>query len=165
MTVAVGRLQFLRGDFRGRRLPVRPPWALSEAAFVDACTRCGDCARACPEGIVVDGSGGYPEIRFARGECTFCGDCATACPTAALSDPDGRAPWDLRAAIDDSCLSRKGITCQVCGDHCPEGAIRFRPALGGVATPAIDADACTGCGACVAPCPVDAVTVRKETVA
>jgi ferredoxin-type protein NapF len=32
--------------------------------------------------------------------------------------------------------------------------------VGGVATPAVDATSCTGCGACVAPCPVAAIEVH-----
>ena len=36
-------------------------------------------------------------------------------------------------------------------------AIRFPLVAGGVPRPEIDTGACTGCGACVAPCPVNAI--------
>jgi ferredoxin-type protein NapF len=150
-----------RGILRGRPRPPPlhpPPWA-DPAALVERCTRCGACAEACPEGIVVPGEGGFPEVRFALGECTFCGACARACPEPVFAPADGR-PWDLAAAVGEGCLAARGIVCGSCRDACPEGAMRLRPALGGGAEPRVDAAACTGCGACVAACPADAVAMR-----
>lgn len=63
------------------------------------------------------------------------------------------------ARVGDGCLARCGIVCQSCRDACPEGAIRFRPKLGRVAEPEVDLAACTGCGECVAPCPVAAIEI------
>lgn len=153
-----------RGFFRGRphpRAEIRPPWALDEAAFIDACTHCNDCLGACPEHIVVAGDGGFPTIDFRRGECTFCGDCASACKTGALQRSEGRQPWLLKAKIGPVCLPAQGVECRICGDYCDTRAIRFTPRLGGAPLPEIDVENCTGCGACVAPCPVAAITVRR----
>ena len=44
----------------------------------------------------------------------------------------------------------------------PAGAIRFRPTLGGVSQPELDRAACTGCSACVAPCPTHAIACRPS---
>lgn len=150
-----------RGFFRGRPRPraeIRPPWALAEAAFVAACTRCDDCRTACPQGIVVVGDGGYPTIDFRRGECTFCGDCASACRSGALRHDAALAAWSVKATIGEACLAARGVECRACGDYCDTRAIRFTPRLGGPALPAIDDSRCTGCGACVAPCPSAAIT-------
>lgn len=138
---------------------VRPPHAASDAEFLAACDRCGDCVAACASGIIVM-SGGYPEVTFSHAGCDLCGDCARACPTAALdaARPAGAA-WSHGIAIGDGCLSAQGVLCRVCGEHCEVGAIRFRPAVGGRSRPELDAAACTGCGACVAPCPAGAVAV------
>ena len=65
------------------------------------------------------------------------------------------------ARVGAGCLARRGIVCQSCRDACPEGAIRFRPRLGRVAEPEVDLAACTGCGDCVAPCPVAAIRIAE----
>lgn len=145
---------------------MRPPWSAPEATFVDACNRCGECIKRCPEGVLVVGEGGFPRIDFSRGECTFCGDCVKACETGALSarreaDPE-QAPWDLRAVIEPgTCIAFRGVVCRACGENCETEAIRFRLAVGGFALPELDMEACNGCGACVRPCPVQAVKVTR----
>ncbi|UCV18824.1 ferredoxin-type protein NapF [Ferribacterium limneticum] len=153
-----------RGFFRGRPRPraeMRPPWARPEGEFIDRCTRCNDCLKACPTKILVAGDGGYPTVDFSIGECTFCGDCVTSCqPKALLRQDAEQAAWPYKAAIGEDCLPRQGVECRVCGDFCDARAIRFAPRLGGSPLPEIDPEKCTGCGACVAPCPVTAISVR-----
>jgi ferredoxin-type protein NapF len=152
-----------RAFFRGRphtRAEIRPPWALVEVEFSARCTRCDDCLAACPTGILVAGDGGFPTVDFRRGECTFCGDCAAACRPQALLRVSGQAPWPCVASVGEACLPRRGVECRVCGEFCDARAIRFAPRVGGSPLPEIDAARCTGCGACVAPCPVSAMTVR-----
>lgn len=159
MSASPSRRNFLRGRFSVRKGPLRPPWALAEDDFLSACTRCGDCVRACPTRIVSDRDAGYPTIDFAEGECTFCGDCATACTAGALQRQAGRPPWLARAAINEDCLARRGVECRICGDLCAVGALRFPRQAGGFAVPEPDRAHCTGCGACVAPCPSRAIAV------
>lgn len=149
----------MRGDFKTRKAPQRPPWALAEELFGAACSRCGDCLPVCPTRIIVLGRG-YPEVDFKRGECTFCGACAAACKDGALlRTTDQAAPWAIKAQIAASCLPRHGVECRICGDHCLVAAIRFSPRLGGPPLAEVDPASCTGCGACVAPCPVTAISL------
>ena len=153
------RRDFLRGRRTSTPPPQRPPWALAEADFTAGCSRCGDCLGVCPTGILVKGEGGFPAVDFSRGECTFCGECVAACMPGALSRVGGQAPWALRVCIGEACLAQRGVECRICGEACGASAIRFRPRAGGVALPQLDETACTGCGACIAPCPGQAIAV------
>ena len=152
------RRSFLRGRPRPQE-QIRPPWALAEALFVDRCTRCNDCLKACPQKILVAGDGGYPTVDFGRAECTFCGECLAVCQPRALRRVEGELPWHRKALINDTCLARRGVECRVCADYCAVAAIRFAPRLGGNPRPEIDSATCTGCGACVGPCPTRAITI------
>ena len=151
------RRAFLRARAAPPSTVARPPWAI-DGRFVDACTRCGDCVDACPEGIVAAGDGGFPVVDFARGACTFCARCAEVCPEPVF-DLSRASPWSRRARVDDHCLAARGVVCRSCQDACDARAIVFAHRPGAVAAPAIDAVRCTGCGACVSVCPVSAIEV------
>lgn len=148
------RRALLRGRVRPAPL-LRPPWALDESRFVQACTGCSACVDACPQRVLLRGDGGLPEFDPARGECTFCGDCADACRESAFALPND-PPWTLRAVVDGACLAARGIVCSSCRDACGESAIAFPPTRS-VPRPRVDADRCTGCGACVQGCPSAAI--------
>jgi ferredoxin-type protein NapF len=155
------RRGFLRGRIRNVTPAQRPPWALEEARFIERCSRCDACLPACPSAILVSGDGGFPMVDFSRGECSFCGDCVSACESGALLRSEAAAPWQVKAQIGERCLANLGVECRVCGENCGLSAIRFRPRIGGVALPELDTVACSGCGACVAPCPVQAIAMES----
>ncbi|MFN4244056.1 MAG: 4Fe-4S dicluster domain-containing protein [Tepidisphaerales bacterium] len=137
-------------------LPLRPPGALPEADFLDACTRCGECVKACPvQAIVADPAvaSGAPYILPERQPCTLCEPlaCMTACPTGALGFVPrlhiriGRAHWGA-----GKCLRSGGELCTLCVEACPVG----NAALDINADGEIEVhDACTGCGVCQYVCP------------
>jgi ferredoxin-type protein NapF len=141
--------------------PHRMPWTVGEQAFTDGCTRCGQCVESCETAIIVSGAGGFPEVDFNRGECTFCGVCGDICPESVFISRE-QPPWQKIAAIGANCLSYQGVECRSCGDMCEYSAIRFRLLAGRVAEPVLNSDECTGCGACVKPCPVNAITISDK---
>lgn len=168
MTTKHSRRSLLTGKLSHPETPqMWPPGA--QTGFADLCSQCGDCARACPEGIIIRHASGQPALDFTQGGCTFCNACAQACETGALVPADP-ADWPWRAQINDSCLSLNAVACRACEDICEPRAIRFRPMTGGRSAPVLDPENCTGCGECSATCPIGAIAFAlpapaKEKVA
>lgn len=155
--------QSRRNLFSRRKSNVtRPPWSKTDQEFTDNCTRCDKCITACETQIIKRGEGGFPEIDFNLGECIFCQLCVDVCPEPVF-DLAQSLPWSIRASIKDSCLTYQGVWCQSCKDACDPRAISFIMAVGQVPKPLIDTDACTGCGACVSPCPSNAIQIGKPS--
>lgn len=163
VSTAISRMQFLRGDYSGRNNPIRPPWALAENTFINLCETCGDCADKCPTHIIHQGRGKFPVIDFKSGECLLCGDCVDACKPGALQKTDGQQPWSVTASINSkTCLAYNNVECRSCYDPCESHAINMTPRIGGVSIPLLNANSCTGCGACFAVCPVQAVQMNTN---
>lgn len=136
---------------------LRPPGALPESAFLMSCTRCGECARACPVQAIqllpvsAGAAVGTPYIDPLQKACTLCGDCMPVCePGALLQVSDPRAVRMGLAVIQpEHCWAYKGSICDLCYTRCPfpDEAIRLT-----AGKPEVVADACTGCGACAYVC-------------
>jgi len=158
-TVNLARRGFLTGRLRSSADSITPPWSHA-ASVAAACTGCGACVPACPQHIIALDAAGRPALDFSAGECSFCGACADVCPEPVFDR--AISAFEHVAAIGPACFASRGIVCQSCGDVCPESAIRFRPRLGGPALPELASDSCSGCGACIAACPAQAVAVAPR---
>ncbi|RXF70900.1 ferredoxin-type protein NapF [Hansschlegelia zhihuaiae] len=150
------RRGFLFGRHASATFNVRPPWT-REMTVRSACNGCGECSIACPQQIVKLDANRRPLVIFGD-ECTFCGACADVCPEPVFDR--SVEPFTHVARVGSDCFPKRGVICWSCGDACPEAVIRFRPRAGGPALPTIDESRCTGCGACVAICPAQAVMVE-----
>ena len=160
---SAGMLKLVRGQPR----PVlRPPGARDESDFVGLCTRCGNCLRACPSGIIRrdPGQNGWASLLtpvlcfhddYCREDCTR---CTQVCPTGALARLLPADKTQMRLGLPrvdmDVCLLADDRECSACARWCPYDAIRYEFCeTTYTLTPQIDAQKCTGCGACEAACP------------
>lgn len=139
---------------------LRPPGAISEKLFLQACTRCDDCSNACPKDAIqkVPRKFGFlimdtPYIDPIKVPCVMCTElpCIPACQEGALMPVPGGPP-DVKmgyAILDKKKCQAYGHTfCQQCIIDCPiPGAITQKNDQ-----PTFHKDICTGCGVCVRSC-------------
>jgi len=152
----------------GRNKPssLRPPGAVAGPVFSGICTRCGNCIRACPSGIIERdlGAGGWtglltPALRFRTDYCREdCVRCTQVCPSGALVRMSLAEKAGMRLGlprVDMSlCLLGEDRECSLCRSRCPYEAVRYVFSEADYTlTPRIDPNKCTGCGACEAACP------------
>lgn len=142
---------------RAVTLPLlRPPGAIEESAFLESCTRCDACIKACPHDALVGASprlrdaAGTPIIAPSLAPCLLCDarPCISACETGALLPQLPSAMGTAR--IDPTtCLAHQNSFCSTCAERCPvPGAIVVE-----FGRPRVDASACVGCGVCQYHCP------------
>ena len=153
----IDRRALLRGRLTPEPFLPRPPWTTDESVR-SACTGCGACVEMCPQHIVKLDRRNLVSIDVTDAECTFCGICVEACGEEVFQRT--LQPVFAHAAqIGAECFAARGIVCQSCGETCPEEAIRFQVLVGGPALPSLDADRCSGCGACLGVCPAGAIAL------
>lgn len=129
-----------------QRQVARPPQAVAEPLFLQACNGCGRCSDACPVDIIsVDSGKAHVSIEFA--ECDFCGACTQACDSGAL-EVTQLMDTGLRPVISAQCLGRLDDLCRMCEIVCPRTAIFFNQHN----QPSVDTTLCNGCGKCKLVC-------------
>lgn len=150
----------------------RPPGALSEAAFLAACTRCGECTAVCPAHAIrplasdAGFAAGTPALDVNMNACLMCVDmpCAAACPTAALEvPPDLWKQVKISAITIDTerCITYRDVECGVCARACPAGETALR--INAQRHPVLGPD-CTGCGVCIQACITTPSSIRSHTI-
>ncbi|MGB4270393.1 MAG: 4Fe-4S dicluster domain-containing protein [Spirochaetota bacterium] len=166
---------------------IRPPGALHESQFLDACIRCGQCMNVCPTNALhpcISEAGFYgmftPRLISRIGYCDFtCTRCGQVCPTGAIRKLSlkEKQKFVIGTAyiLHDLCLPWSEQTnCIVCEEVCPVAnkAITLEKKIVKnkkgiqveVLLPVVHEDRCIGCGICENKCPVSgqaAIVVRK----
>ncbi|MBN2270015.1 MAG: 4Fe-4S binding protein [Sedimentisphaerales bacterium] len=166
MVVGAGCAAAVRRIGPERAPSLRPPGALDEATFVGLCTRCGNCIRACPHGIIERNLGekGWagiltPVLSFENDYCREdCTRCTEICPAGAIiripPDEKSNVRIGLPRVDMDICLLSEDKECSACMRWCPYEAISYIFSKESYSLiPVIDPKKCNGCGACQTACP------------
>ncbi len=135
----------------------RPPGSLSEPEFLARCQRCMRCVDACQPGALsighlTDGIANIGTPVLIIDKCIQCMDCARVCPSGAIAKISKKEVRMGVAIINEkTCLTyRKKRRCKTCVDACRDfKAITLKDKR----YPVVNAEKCTGCGACVRRCP------------
>lgn len=141
---------------------LRPPGAVDEALFLERCTKCSDCIKACPPGaIVAHAHDGMPVIFADQSPCLLCEDlpCITACAAEALVPVDQISAVSMGIAVISHRLCTAGQGCHACVSRCPTHAL----AMDFVSMRlVISPESCVGCGICESVCKTvnDHVAIR-----
>jgi ferredoxin-type protein NapG len=141
---------------------LRPPGAVQEALFLERCTRCADCVKACPyECVAFHPLDGSPIIFPSTAPCQLCDSfpCIAACETDALLPVPGREGVKMGLAVVShrDCTAAQG--CHACISQCPMNALVMDVASLQVS---VTAERCVGCGICQQVCQTvnDTIAVR-----
>jgi len=145
---------------------LRPPGALPEQKFLETCSRCGECVKACPaDAIKLDRAGasgnGAPYIDASTMACVVCDglQCMSTCPSGALV-PTPLAQIKMGTAVwrEIRCVRSQGEECTKCVDICPLGTAAIDLVCNEIQVQPL---ACIGCGLCEQHCPAmpKAITV------
>ena len=166
-------------------LALRPPGALGDDRFLQACVKCGQCVVACPYDSLLltkvgeDKGIGTPFFEPRNTPCYLCTNypCITACPSGALitenitklPEPANieNARMGLAVIHKESCIAFGGIQCDVCYRACPlmgkaivlEKTINEFTGKHANLKPVVNSDYCTGCGICENVCVVEKAAI------
>lgn len=151
-----------------RKTPIVPPGARSLKHMTQHCTGCQLCVSKCPNDVLRPSMDitnlMQPVMSFEKGYCRpECTRCSEVCPAGAIKliDKEEKSGIQIGHAVvyPDFCLSALGENeCGNCARHCPVGAIEMAPSDPeddlSPSVPAVNENACIGCGACEHLCPV-----------
>ena len=113
------------------------------------CKECStmECLDVCPVGTIRESED--PERRI-EGFCVSCGKCVQSC--------DVNKARNLKVVEWDGVVTEDCISCGICSELCPKGAITLR--RGSID---VDMDKCILCEKCAIHCPVDAIPRTATT--
>lgn len=149
-----------------------PPGSLKKELFSLKCSKCGNCVRKCPTGILlfpnIDTKSSSlslvpqtPIVDFTKGKgycASECVQCGQVCPTGAIRKINAHEKFKYpiaRLQIDiQHCMLYYDQECSICRRECPYDAIDIVWSEEEyLSLPVVDSVRCVGCGRCVLSCP------------
>lgn len=130
---------------------LRPPGAVGEAIFLERCTKCSDCLKACPHESIVIHQDGTPVIYPDQMPCYLCDDtpCIAACATEALLPIGSVNEARMGVAVINHRLCTAGQGCHACVSKCPTDALTMDFDTQRLV---VAVERCVGCGMCEHVC-------------
>ena len=130
---------------------LRPPGAVGEAIFLERCTKCSDCMKACPHESIVIHQDGTPVIYPDQMPCYLCDDtpCIAACATEALLPVGSVNETRMGVAVINHRLCTAGQGCHACVSKCPTDALTMDFDAQRLV---VAVERCVGCGMCEHVC-------------
>ena len=130
---------------------LRPPGAVGEAIFIERCTKCSDCMKACPHESIVIHQDGTPVIYPDQMPCYLCDDtpCIAACATDALLPLGSVNEARMGVAVINHRLCTAGQGCHACVSKCPTDALTMDFDAQRLV---VAVERCVGCGMCEHVC-------------
>lgn len=130
---------------------LRPPGAVGEAIFLERCTKCSDCIKACPHESIVIHQDGTPVIYPDQMPCYLCDDtpCIAACATEALLPLGSVNEARMGVAVINHRLCTAGQGCHACVSKCPTDALTMDFDAQRLV---VAVERCVGCGMCEHVC-------------
>jgi ferredoxin-type protein NapG len=130
---------------------LRPPGAVGEATFLERCTKCSDCLKACPHESIVIHQDGTPVIYPDQMPCYLCDDtpCIAACATEALLPVGSVNEARMGVAVINHRLCTAGQGCHACVSKCPTDALTMDFDAQRLV---VAVERCVGCGMCEHVC-------------
>ena len=130
---------------------LRPPGAVGEAIFLERCTKCSDCLKACPHESIVIHQDGTPVIYPDQMPCYLCDDtpCIAACATEALLPIGSVNEARMGVAVINHRLCTAGQGCHACVSKCPTDALTMDFDAQRLV---VAVERCVGCGMCEHVC-------------
>ena len=130
---------------------LRPPGAVGEAIFLERCTKCSDCMKACPHESIVIHQDGTPVIYPDQMPCYLCDDtpCIAACATEALLPIGSVNEARMGVAVINHRLCTAGQGCHACVSKCPTDALTMDFDAQRLV---VAVERCVGCGMCEHVC-------------
>lgn len=146
-----------------RQTAIVPPGAQSAQVLGAHCTGCQLCVSACPNQVLRASDTGsgmlQPTLSFERGYCRVnCVTCSEVCPAGAIRPitPAVKSSMQIGRAVIalESCITvTDKVACTACAKICPPRVINLVGPDDAPKKPVVDAERCTGCGACEYVCP------------